>query len=159
MTNCMTIIVMNEPMTDATAKDLTLSIRADENCSRTLPREEVAAFIANLPGVVREGTNDLVLNAAGQAQVHIILDCARQQGSQLVSCHPSPDTINCVRLLMTSGSRTPATERDCQILAFQIARHLRWRLHDDSEVNAWLDLDSLVSANLTEDRPWWHFWR
>jgi hypothetical protein len=142
-----------------TAKDLSLSIRFDENCSRTVARDDLAAFVGRLTGVIRESTNDFVLMASRQAQVHIILDCAREQDGQLISCHPSPDAINCVRLLLKGEARNPETERDCQLLAFKIGKHLRWRLHDDTEVNAWLALDELVPVTITEDRPWWRFWR
>jgi hypothetical protein len=140
------------------ASDLMLSIRADENCTRTVPREALAVFISTLHGVSRESSNDFLLKAADHIQAHILLDCARQQGDQLVSCHPAPDTINCVRLMMTATGRTPETERDCQRLAVQIARHLNWRLHDDSETNAWLSLNALGSATITENKPWWRFW-
>lgn len=141
------------------ANDLSLSIRFDENCSRTVPRDELAAFLERLPGVARESANDFVLHASHEAQVHIILDCVRVQEDRLISCHPSPDAINCVRLLLNGAARTTDSEREAQLLAFQLAKHLRWRLHDDSEVNAWLALDELFQATIVEDRPWWHFWR
>ena len=139
-----------------------MTIRFDEEFSQSVRRELVESFITKLPGVAsgrtRTGDKGFVLDSSGR-RMDIVLESRRWDG-KVGERVEERELVNCVHLTIPASVRGPEKERDYFLLAFTIAEHLGWHVHDDTDSGDWVSKDSLNAMFPTQEKPkpWWKRW-
>jgi hypothetical protein len=111
-----------------------LTITHDRRYSRSKPREALDSFLAQMPGVQRNGTSGFVLNPTPSVWMEIYCEAVDHQGDTLTSETQNHSSVNCVRLhIPYRFLRRDLLETEYLPLAFAITKHLRWRLYDEQD--------------------------
>jgi len=132
-----------------------ITIRPDETFSRSVPRESLATFIAQLPSISRSGGSQLVLDARPKRYMTISLETADEDGDCMED-DKTADTTNCIRLHIPYAFLGKRLERDYFPTCFAIADHLGWSVYDEqSGENI---PRNAIASDLTAQKPWWKVW-
>lgn len=145
-------------MTKNNEMNFVLSIRSDENCSRSILKAPLDNFIGKLRGVERAGDDSFEMELPGDGRLQIQLLFVRVEHGNLIACHPTPEIVNCVRLSMASFHRNPQAEQECYWAAYEVTKRLGWRLHDDTDKGDWISKEYLENVLSREARSWWDLW-
>jgi len=139
--------------------DFEMTIRSDEEFSRSVDRVPVEAYLERLPGVRRHGDGAFVLDSPPDHRMDLVVECRRWDG-MVGERMETTGLVNCIFLRIPASVRGPEKERDYFVLAFAIADHLGWPLFDDTDSGCRLDSGWLATAFPTIEarRPWWKFW-
>jgi hypothetical protein len=109
-----------------------MTIRPDEQFSRSERRAVIESFIERLPGVVRNGDRAFALNSPLDRWMDIAVEYRRWDGG-VGERVDGGELANCIHLRIPASVRGPEKERDYFVLAFAIARHFGWLLFDDTD--------------------------
>src|SRR5436190_13989574 len=108
-----------------------ITIRSDEKFSRSVPREPLAAFIAQLPSISRTDRSQFVLDEKPKRWMVISLETADQDGNCVEDDGKVYGTTNCLRLHISYAFLGQRPERDYFPTCFAIADHLGWSVYDE----------------------------
>src|SRR5690242_1537205 len=97
-----------------------LTIRADNEYSRSTLLAALAAFIDQLPHIRRNGPSGFVLEAPPARWMNISLEVADQHGDSVAVHEAGGDQVNCIRLNIPYANLGQEAERDYFPLAFDI---------------------------------------
>lgn len=139
--------------------DFEMTIRSDEEFSRSVKRELVEAFLEQLPGVRRNGDRTFALNSPLDRWMDIVVESRRWDG-KIGERMEAEELVNCIFLRIPASVRGPEKERDYFVLAFDIADHFGWLLFDDTDSGCCRGREWLERAFPTKQarRPWWKVW-
>lgn len=134
-----------------------LTIRPDEKFSRSVPRDPLAAFIAQLPFVCHADRSQFVLDEKPKRWMEISLETVDADGSRIEKDGETCDTTNCIRLHIPYAFFGKRPELDYFPTAFTIADHLGWSLYDEQSGEN-IPRDAIASDTTQPQKPWWRFW-
>jgi hypothetical protein len=139
--------------------DFEMTIRPDEEFSRSVKRELVESFLEQLPGFNRNGDNAFVFNSPFDRWMDIAVEFRRWDG-KVGERVDATELANCISLRIPASVRGPEKEKDYFVLAFAIADHFGWLLYDDTDSGCCLGRDWLERNFPTKQapRPWWKLW-
>jgi hypothetical protein len=139
--------------------DFEMTIRSDEQFSRSVRRELVESFIGKLPGVIINGDKGFALNSSFGCWMDIMVESRRWDG-KVGERVDGGELANCVHLRIPQSARGPEKEREYFMLAFAIANHLGWNVHDDTDSGDWVSKEGLEVMFPTGEKPkpWWKIW-
>lgn len=139
--------------------DFEMTIRPDEEFSRSVNRKLVESFIEKLPGVRRNGDGAFALDLPPGRWMDIVVESRRWDGKAGERLE-TEELVNCVYLRIPASVRGPEKERDYFVLAFAIAEHLGWLLYDDTDSGCCLGKGWLEKTFPVKQvpKPWWKVW-
>lgn len=134
-----------------------ITIRPDEKYSRSVPRETLSAFIAQLPSIRRCDRPQFVLDDKPKRWMEISLETADEDGNCIEEDGENQDTTNCVRLHIPYTYLGKKPEHDYFPTCFAIARHLGWSVYDEQSGED-IPQEAIASDTALPRKPWWRFW-
>ena len=138
--------------------DFDLSIRPFGDRPQSVEREELDAYLSSLPRVRRHEVIGFVLDRPPGRWMEIRPQWRSPEGVEKAAPHGS-DRVNYIHLHFPAHARGPERDAEYVRLAFEIAEHLGWWVHDDTDSDDWVSPD-LLEAWWPKHRrkPWWKFW-
>ena len=109
-----------------------LTIRSDEDCSRSYLFADLAAFVATLPDVEPNGDRGFALNDPPNRWMEIYLEFrVFNDDERDFDDDPTRTNFNWVSVCIPYGHIGRQPERDYFPTAFAIAEHLGWPVYDE----------------------------
>ena len=134
-----------------------LTIKGDETYSLRISKADLDSFIAQLPGIKRNGSTGFVIDERPKRWMEIDLEVVSEEGDYDCDAASESDTINCVRLHIPYAFLGNAIERDYLPTAFAIAGRIGWLLYDDQTGEPVLR-EAVAPKDPKARKPWWRFW-
>jgi len=134
-----------------------ITIRPDEKFSRSVPREPLAAFVAQLPLIRRTDSPQFVLDEKPKRWMEISLETTDEEGNCVEEDGRTYDTTNCVRLHIPYAFLGKRPDRDYLPTCFAIADHLGWSVYDEQSGEN-IPKDAIALDTSQPPKPWWRFW-
>lgn len=134
-----------------------LTLRPDEKFSRSVPRQPLAAFLAQLPSVRRADRPQFILDEKPKRWMEISLETVDEDGNWIEEDGKVYDSTNCIRLHIPYAFLGKRPEQDYFPTAFAIADHLGWSLYDEQSGED-IPRDADASTEAQTQKPWWKFW-
>jgi hypothetical protein len=128
-----------------------LTIRGDEQHSRSTPMDALAAFIAGLPDIKPNGDMGFALDDLPKRWMEIDLEVVSEDGDSIAESWQTYEAINCVRLHIPYQFLGKAIERDYLPTAFAISEFVGWPVYDEQK-------DEFLAPEATRIKSWWKFW-
>jgi hypothetical protein len=134
--------------------DFEVTVRPDEDFTRSVRRDTIESFLEKLPNVARHGKGFL-LDSFGRAMD--LEPQFRRSDGRTGEPVEGGDQTNCVYLHIPAHARGADRDHEYFAIAFSIADHLGWLVFDDT------DSGSTMSRSRSEpdpppQKPWWKVW-
>jgi len=133
-----------------------LTIKGDDTYSLRTSKADLDSFIAQLPGIKRNGSSGFVIDERPKRWMEIDLEVVSEEGDYDCDAAGASDTINCVRLHIPYAFLGNAIERDYLPTAFAIAGRIGWPLYDDQTGEP--VREAVEPKDPKAQKPWWRFW-